>query len=386
MAAGYRPTILLVDDNKSNIFALERLLDNGDRIFVSAANGNEALRIALNDTVDLIILDVQMPEMDGFEVAQILKSSKKTRDIPIIFASAIKKDHQFIVKGFEEGAIDYLSKPLDPEITKAKVSVFLQLQLQKKELIEKNKSLLVAKEEIKQLNSELQKNVVQLKSTNAELETFSYSVSHDLKAPLRAISGYSKILDDKYKLQLDEEARRLLGKIQKNAYKMSNLISSLLEFSKIGKKEVAKTELDMNELVNKLIEDINGFNPAKAVIEVQDLFPACADRQLLTNVWTNLISNAIKYSSKKSAPQVTIGCTKTDEEVIYFVKDNGIGFDMEYAGKLFGVFERLHGNEFEGSGIGLAIVQRIIMGHNGRVWAEGVEGEGSTFYFSLPRE
>src|SRR5882762_8701433 len=193
--------ILIVDDKPANIFALEKLLERANRAFLSASNGNDGLKIALSNDIDLIILDVQMPEMDGFEMARILKSNKKTKDIPIIFASAEKKERQSIMKGFEEGAIDYLAKPLDPELTVAKVAVHLKVQMQKKELLEKN-------EQIKQLNLELQKNVSQLEIANKDLELFSYSVSHDLRAPLRSVNGFSRMLEEDYGDKLNDTGKK----------------------------------------------------------------------------------------------------------------------------------------------------------------------------------
>lgn len=378
-------TILTIDDKPANIFALEKLLERADRVFLSATSGKEGLKIALDKDVDLIILDVQMPEMDGFEVAQILKSHKRTRDIPLLFASAEKKEREFMMKGFEEGAADYLSKPLDPEVTKAKVSVLLQLQLQKKELIEKNLSLEHADAQIKKLNAELQRNVNQLENVNKELESFSYSVSHDLRAPLRIISGQTGILLEDFESQLDDGAKRLLSGIQQNARKMNALIDDLLKFSKLGRKEVQKTEFPTERVVRETLDELAKATPHRAQVHMGSLLPAQADRTLLTQVWVNLLSNAIKYSAKKEKPQVDISCELRGDSVVYAVKDNGAGFSMDYADKLFGVFQRLHSPaEFEGTGVGLAIVQRIITKHGGKVWAEGKENEGATFFFSLP--
>jgi two-component system sensor histidine kinase/response regulator len=312
-----------------------------------------------------------------------LKSNKKTRDIPIIFASAIRKEQQFVIKGFEEGGIDYLSKPLDLEITKAKVSVFLKMQLQKKELLEKNRSLQTAKEEIKLLNTELQKNLDQLEAANKELEAFSYSVSHDLKAPLRAVNAYAEILEQDFGHALGEEENRLIGNIKRNGLKMGVLINDLLEFSRLGRRPVSKSHVEMTMLVHRVVADMPRSEATGILLD--DMLPAQADSALLGHVWTNLISNAIKYSAKKEDPLIQIGCKKSGGEIIYHVKDNGAGFDMRYAEKLFGVFQRLHSAaEFEGTGIGLAIVQRIITKHGGRVWAEAEEGNGACFYFTLP--
>jgi signal transduction histidine kinase len=380
-------TILVIDDKQSNIVALENLLEKPGRTFMSATNGKDGLKLALNSSVDLILLDVQMPEMNGFEVAQVLKSSKRTKDIPIIFASAEKKERDSIMKGFGEGAVDYLSKPLDPELTRAKVSVLLKIQLQKKELIEKNHSLEQAESKIKDLNASLQKNLLQLESVNKELESFSYSVSHDLRAPLRSIMGYAKILEEDFQDKLDSNGKKALETIQQNASRMNNLIDDLLEFSKQGRKPLSKSLVDVGELVSKTISDISSGVSHNAKIEVGELHPVYADHSLLTQVWINLVSNAIKYSSKKDEPYIEIGSQKSGKEIIYFIRDNGWGFDMTYVDKLFNVFQRLHKpTDFEGTGIGLALVQRIINRHDGRVWAEGKLQEGATFYFSLPAQ
>ena len=739
MVKSSKAVILIVDDKRANILALEGLLATKDRLLLNASNGKDALQITLNKNVDLIILDVQMPGMDGFEVAQILKSNNRTKDIPIIFASAESKEHKYVMKGYDEGAIDYFFKPLDPEIVKAKVAVLLKIQLQKKELVEKNislqksallinnsadiigiidastcrieeinnaftnilgyeleeteetaltfflsnedrlmvqelckqdkerlsfetriycrdrsikwlqwnvvarygkwfvnarditevkevekirnyittvvkqsndavyihdqegkiiswnegaekiygytereamkmkiwniipgymqpemseivnkiirgtkihdletrrvtkhgklidilfsasiltgtgndhvsiaiterditqqkiadeqikesekrfrnlfeyapypmwvydlsnlkflevnhtstehygylreeflsmeitdiqaeeevnklmehinqrsrevqassgwkhhlrngqiidveitshlldfeghKAVLViskditerkkAEAQIRQLNTELQMNLMQLETTNKELESFSYSISHDLRAPLRALNGYSRMIEEDYASVLDDEAKRLLGNIQYNAQKMGTLIDDLLAFSRLGRKEVQKSKINTAKLVKNVLKEIGILAEYNAVIKINSLPPADADYTLLHQVWINLISNAIKYSSKKEKPEVQIGSTETENEIIFFVKDNGAGFDMKYADKLFGIFQRLHNpTEFEGTGIGLAIVQRIITKHGGRIWAEAKINIGATFYFTLPK-
>ena len=377
--------ILIIDDKPANIFSLEKLLERPDRFFLDSTNGEDGLKIALANKIDLIILDVQMPGMDGFEVAKILKSNKRTKDIPIIFASAEKKERHSIMKGFDEGAVDYLSKPLDPDLTKAKVAVLLKIQLQKRELIEKNQALEEADACIKQLNSELQSNLEQLGMANKALESFSHSVSHDLQAPLRIATGHSDILLEDYGDKFDDEAKRLLVSVRNNVHKMINLIDDLLKFSKLGRQSVKKADIDSTQLVQNIINEINSSTPNKAEIILNSLSPMYADPSLLTQVWINLISNAIKYSSKKENPKVEIGCIQHENEIVNYVRDNGAGFDMEYADNLFGVFQRMHtAAEFEGTGVGLAIVKQIVSKHGGRVWAETKPGEGATFYFSLP--
>lgn len=246
-----------------------------------------------------------------------------------------------------------------------------------------------AEEKIRQMNDELEQKVIerteQFDAVNKELEAFSYSVSHDLRAPLRAIDGYASMIEEDYEKVLDEEGKRLLGNIQQNAKKMSILIDDLLAFSRLGKKVIQKKELDMNELVEGVLLDLNKSQTHHAEIKTDHLLPAFGDYSLIHQIMINLISNAVKYSSKKDKPVVHIQSRREGKDVIYSVIDNGVGFDMKYAHKLFGVFQRLHTmDEFEGTGVGLAIVQRIVAKHGGKVWADSKVNEGTVFSFSLP--
>jgi len=233
--------------------------------------------------------------------------------------------------------------------------------------------------------TERKKAETELTFANKELESFSYSVSHDLRAPLRSIIGYSKILEEDHRDKFNDEGKRVLDIIRKNSIKMNSLIDDLLLFSKLGKKEIQKSEIDTGKLVQQLLTEIKQSDFYRANIITKQLPPIYADPALFTQVWLNLISNALKYSGNKEAPLIEIGCYREENEVVYYIKDNGAGFDMQYAEKLFGVFQRLHkAQDFEGTGIGLSIVKRIVMRHGGRVWAEGKVNEGATFYFSLP--
>jgi light-regulated signal transduction histidine kinase (bacteriophytochrome) len=226
-------------------------------------------------------------------------------------------------------------------------------------------------------------NVEQLEITNKELESFSYSVSHDLRAPLRAIHGNATII--KEDIKLDTEASQALEKILRNSQRMDQLIDDLLALSKVGKTEIRKSETNMEDLVRRSISELSESIKHRAAIKINTLPPVVADRALLEQVWTNLISNAIKYSGKKESPEIEIGSKHKDNLVVYYIKDNGVGFDMQYVHKLFDTFQRLHrAIDFEGTGIGLAIVKRIITLHNGRIWAEAKPDHGATFYFSLP--
>lgn len=229
---------------------------------------------------------------------------------------------------------------------------------------------------IQKLNEELEQRII-------ELESFSYSVSHDLRAPLRGIDGFIAIFLTRYLDKVDEEGQRLLNNVRRNVNKMGSLIDELLTLSRIGMKDIVITNIDMYELVNTVLDELHE-SKGKTRVVIKPLVPAQGDVALIKQVLVNLISNAFKYSAKKDKPTVEIGCYPDEGETQYYIRDNGVGFDMEYSNKLFGVFQRLHDpQEYQGTGVGLAIVKRIINRHSGSVWAVGKENEGATFYFSL---
>ncbi len=228
-----------------------------------------------------------------------------------------------------------------------------------------------------------------IKNLDQELEAFSYSISHDLRAPLRSIDGYSKILQEDYASKLDDEGRRVLGVVMNNARRMGKLIDDILEFSRLGRKPIQRIQMNMTGLVNNIVQELVGLEPRRTInVEVGNLLPAFADADMVRQVWFNLIENAVKYTGKKEVATISINSYHSgDGEVCYEVKDNGVGFDMRYAEKLFGVFQRLHKmQDFSGTGVGLAIVKRIVTRHGGRVWAQAGLNTGATFYFTLPIE
>ncbi|MDB5272822.1 MAG: domain S-box protein [Chitinophagaceae bacterium] len=231
----------------------------------------------------------------------------------------------------------------------------------------------------------IEQHAQQLEAVNKELEAFSYSVSHDLMTPLRAINGYVKILEEDFYALFDDEGKRVLSAVQKNTKKMANLIDDLLSFAKVGKQAVLKTEIDANEMVKEIVLDLKNTIPHKAEITIGDLHTAKGDYALIKQVFINLLSNAIKYSSKKEKPLIEVTSEIKNDQVVYTIKDNGEGFNMKYIDKLFGVFQRLHSSEeFEGTGVGLATVQRIINKHGGTIHAQAEPGLGATFTFTLP--
>jgi K+-sensing histidine kinase KdpD len=255
----------------------------------------------------------------------------------------------------------------------------LQLEVEQRRLRE---------DEIRQLNRELGKRATELEASNNELESFAYSVSHDLRAPLRHIAGYSELLQRQSSAVLDEKSQRFIRTILDSAKRMGNLIDDLLAFSRIGRAETRKTVVDLEQLTREVVTEIGQYTKGRNISWKMGALPVCyGDRSMLRLVVVNLVSNAAKFTRMRTPAEIEIGCADlNEEEVELFVKDNGAGFDMQYANKLFGVFQRLHlPEQFEGTGIGLATVQRIIHRHGGKVRGEGAVDKGATFYFSLPK-
>ncbi|HET7817855.1 MAG TPA: ATP-binding protein [Bacteroidia bacterium] len=261
-------------------------------------------------------------------------------------------------------------------LTDAFNHMLIQIDTQNKELNKFNQNL---EQMVKNRTRELE-------ITNKELESFSYSVSHDLRAPARAISSYASIFLGDYGKLLDDEGKRLINTILKSGIKMGSLIDDLLSFSQLGRKELIKTTISMNTLVSNIWNDSYKPNEERNVeLRMKELPDAYAEKSTIQQVWVNLISNALKYTKNKKETVIEIAGEKKGNETLYYIKDNGSGFDMEYYNKLFGVFQRLHSQEeFEGTGVGLAIAERIITKHGGKIWAKGKVDEGATFYFSLP--
>ena len=539
--------ILLVDDDPGSLMAMETLLAGPGRTIVTAESGQDALRHLLQQDFAVILLDVRMPRLDGFETAALIRQRAQSRYTPIIFLSAADTMDADVFRGYSVGAVDYLFKPFIPEILKAKVTVFVDLfqigdrvrqqseQLgainqkldqditaRKRAEEELSKQTAVLKSvlasigegvvvadmagkfviwnpaaerivglvpagvpqeqwsedysvflpdqvtpypadqiplakairgesvdgdvqflrrpgipkgiwlsvsgrplrdksgiqrggvvvfsditERKLAEEEIKRSSAQLEAAYKELEAFSYSISHDLRAPLRHVDGFANLLQKHAASTLDDKGRRYMEAISESAKHMGRLIDDLLLFSRMGRVELRRTPVNLNELVSDVLRDLRQETEGRRIVwKLGSLPEVRGDPAMLRQVVVNLIANAVKYTRPREearievgtltpalsrgpvAPSVATGDGRRDGEgeIVIFVKDNGAGFDMQYAHKLFGVFQRLHSaREFEGTGIGLANVQRIIGRHGGRVWAEGKVNEGAAFFFSLPK-
>jgi two-component system, sensor histidine kinase and response regulator len=382
-----RVNILLVDDQPANLLALEAMLQGLGQNLVKAESGREALKWLLTHEFAVILLDVKMPEMDGFETASLIHERDKSRHTPIIFLTAAEKSETQAVRGYAVGAVDYLVKPVVPEFVRSKVSVFVELA-KKTELLRRQTRLLQdSEQEARELAAARADLVRDLEHKNRELESFSYAVSHDLRAPLRRIESFARALTESQADKLDATGVRFLDRIREASQQMSQLIDDVLHLSRLTRAELRDQELDLSALVGMILERLKEAEPERNVeVKIRPGVIATGDAQLLRIALHNLLENAWKFTGKQPAARIEFGVTSIAGEPTFFVRDNGAGFDMNYVERLFGPFQRLHlTSEFPGTGIGLATVQRIIHRHGGKVWAEGTVGQGATFHFTIGR-
>ncbi|HEY9014498.1 MAG TPA: response regulator [Gemmatimonadales bacterium] len=382
-----RVNILLVDDQPANLLALEAMLQGLGQNLMQAQSGREALKWLLTHDFAVILLDVKMPEMDGFETAQLIRQRERSRHTPILFLTAADSAEAQAVRGYEVGAVDYLVKPVVPEFVRSKVAVFVELA-KKNELLRRQAELLARSEQAALELAEARAELVRdLEHKNRELESFSYAVSHDLRAPLRRIGSFSRAVLDSHGDRLDEDGRRYLTRVREASEQMSQLIDDVLYLSRVTRAELREQEVDLSELASMTLSRLQEADPGRTVeVKVRPGVIVDGDARLLRIAMENLLENAWKFTGRQPEPRIEFGVSNLSGEPTYFVRDNGAGFDMTYAGRLFGPFQRLHPqHEFPGSGIGLATVQRIIHRHGGRVWAEGLVGQGATFQFTLGR-
>lgn len=572
MGATEQVSILMVDDHPENLISLEAILGDLGENLVSATSGKEALRYLLNREFAVVLLDVQMPEIDGFETASLIRQRERSQHTPIIFLTAIDKSESHVFKGYSVGAVDYIFKPFEPEILKAKVAVFIDLfrktrelhrqsellRATNRELAKSNKVMGGLYGEIRMLNADLEHRVQQrtqqletanldlkneiaerqrieealrdsearyrliseltsdyaysfsvgndgtftgewvtdaftritgyevaeidrlgwdhlthpedrkkveeylqtiidgtssvleyrivtrqgqtrwlrnycqpvwnpdfqrvtriygaaqditdrraaeteirtlnatleqrvrertteLEAANRELESFSYSISHDLRTPLRSIDGFSKALLEEYLETLDETGRDYLKRVRAASQRMGELIDDMLKLSRVTRNEMTREPVDLGTMATRIIGELRNSFPDRTVdVRIQENMNVQGDPRLLQVALQNLLDNAWKFTSETENACIEFGVTESEGKQVYFIRDNGAGFDMQYARKLFKPFQRLHSpEEFPGTGVGLAIVQRVIERHGGTIWTEGAVDHGATFYFTV---
>jgi signal transduction histidine kinase len=379
--------ILLVDDQPANLVALEAMLQSLGQNLVKAESGREALKCLMVQDFAVILLDVKMPEMDGFETASLIRQRDKSRDTPIIFLTAADRSQTDAVRGYAVGAVDYLVKPVVPEFVRSKVAVFVELA-KKTALLRRQAELLKESEQAARELAETRAGLVRdLEHKNRELESFSYAVSHDLRAPLRRIDSFSRAVLESQSERLDDQGKHFLDRVREASQQMSQLIDDVLYLSRVTRAELREHEVDLSALVTTLLERMQEAEPQRSVeLKIRPGLVALGDGQLLRIAMQNLLDNAWKFTSREAVTRIEFGLSASLGEPAYFVRDNGAGFNMAYVERLFGPFQRLHPtSDFPGSGIGLATVQRIIHRHGGRIWGEGLEGQGATFHFTLGR-
>jgi two-component system sensor histidine kinase/response regulator len=467
--------ILIVEDSPTQALQLKHMLErNGYRAAI-ANNGREALTMLHQCVASepqgrgrqaqdahlprkplMVISDIVMPEMDGYELCRSIKADERLADIPVILLTSLS-DSKDVFKGLECGADNFIVKPYDEKFLLSRIQFMLanqQLrQVERAQMgleiffagqryfitsdrlqilnlllstyeaaVQKNLEVCKARDELQQLNEQLEAKVAertatlaaeiaerkrseaeirrlneeleqrvrertaQLEATNQELEAFSYSVSHDLQVPLRHIDGFASLLKDHIGSALDDKGHGYFEKISQAATQMGQLIDDLLAFSRMERAEMHRTKLSLERLVREVLADLQDETRGRDIVwRIAPLPEVRGDPFMLRLVLSNLVANAIKYTQPRARAEIDISCATSESEMVFCIRDNGVGFDMRYVDRLFGVFQRLHSaSEFEGTGIGLANVRRIIHRHGGRAWAEGKVDGGAAFYFSLP--
>lgn len=406
--------ILIVDDKPENILPLRKLFQLHGLESDEAGSGEEALIKVLKKEYSLIIMDVQMPGMDGFEVVETLGQSSRARDIPVIFLSAINKEKKYILKGYEAGAVDYVTKPVDVDLLMLKVKAFLKIYNQKREL-EQIQELLASEIEIrkqaqleqKRANENLEVKVrertrelleknEELEMRNHELQQFSWVVSHDLKEPLRKMETFIKMIRDRF-LPDDPKANDYMGRTINAASRMTRQIDDLLEYSRLSVNAELQ-QADLNSIVDEVIMDFDHLiEQKKATVEREDLPFVQGVPSQFRQLFQNLVGNALKFSDPDRIPHISITAQRIGSKDFQAeedlqggfcritVSDNGIGFDEAYLDKIFIIFQSLHDRQsYEGTGIGLAIAKKIIERHSGLITAQSAPGKGATFVIVLP--
>ncbi|MBI1212706.1 MAG: response regulator [Alphaproteobacteria bacterium] len=360
-----RPNILIVDDRKENLLATEKVLRPLYANIFKATSGNEALSLLLRHQFALVLLDVQMPEMDGFETAMLMQEHDSMKGVPIIFVTAISKEEQYASRAADIGAVDYIFKPINSDILKSKVKVYLDLYVQRQHILE--------------LNAVLQQS-------NEELERFAYICSHDMQEPVRMMNSYASLLQEHCVDAMDEKGGRYINFILSNARRMQKMIQDILNFSRVGRQEVQIEQVDCNEIAREVLAEFDGVVAEKKAVVTCGVLPTLQTSPTLMRVlFQNLIGNALKFHGGDKVPEVTVSAEREEAGWRFSVRDNGIGIDEKFHDRIFTIFQRLHRKEnFPGTGIGLSTCRKFIRLCGGEIGFESSPGNGSEFFFTLP--
>lgn len=361
--------LLIVDNDQAQMKALCETLGNHGYETAGFTSASAALAALHESKFDLILSALTMPEMNGISLV------KSAIDVDPDLVGVIMTGQAMIetaVEAMKSVPLDIILKPFDPGVGLGILSRALAIRRLRMENAE--------------LQRRVQRHADELQKANQDFESFTHSVSHDLRAPLRAIGGFSKILLKDFGPQLPEEAQRLIHIVVSSGAQMTQMIDALLKFCRLGRQALIREPVNLTALARQTVDDLERDQKGRSIeVKIAKLPDCVGDPALLNQVFANLLSNAFKFTSRAENPVIEIGCEQRNAENIYFVRDNGIGFEMQYAERLFGIFQRLHAEgEFEGNGVGLSIVQRIIERHGGRIWAKAEPDKGATFFFTLP--
>lgn len=382
--------ILMVDDEPGNLLALEAVLEDLGIDLVRAYSGRDALRHLMIEDFSVILLDVQMPGLDGFDTALLIRNRERSRRTPIIFLTAVGRSEEEMSRGYQVGAVDYLVKPFVPEILRFKVTVLLELQAKTRELQAANRELLslnaTLEERVRERTAELEDQSLRLVRSNEELNQFASVASHDLREPLRSMGTYLYLLKRDLGPGLKEDARVHMDAAMDSAKRMEGMIAGLLAFSSVDASAQQEAPVDCAHLVDEVVEMLASVIGEKgAHLSVGKLPMVRGNPGMLRQVFQNLVDNALKFSGP--GPHIELGGDVRGDEALLWVRDNGIGIEEKDFRKVFRLFKRLHSREaYPGCGLGLAFCKKIVERHGGRLWVESKPGRGSTFFFTLRSE
>jgi two-component system, sensor histidine kinase and response regulator len=373
MADTQRVTILNVEDNEATRYAKSRMLRQAGYLVIEAETGNAALQIVTDARPDLVLLDVKLPDLSGFEVCRRIKSNPATAEIIVLQMSAAFVDKEDRVRGLEGGADGYLTEPIHSEELIATIKAILRLRQ--------------TEEKLRKANEELARQATELRRSNEDLRQFAYAASHDLQEPLRMVTNYVQLLAKRYQGGLDPEADEFIRYAVEGATRMQQLITDLLDYSRVQTREQPFTPINCEEILEQVLRALQVPIEETQAVVTHDALPAVlADATQFGQLFQNLLSNALKFHGGQP-PRVHLSAKPDGKQWVFTVQDHGIGIPPQFVERIFVIFQRLHTHqEFPGTGIGLAVCKRIVERHGGKIWVESELGAGSTFYFTLPMQ